>query len=110
MDIRVEFLQQLEISLSQFLLMPKRHHLPVGLVGIVDCSLSTQIGGVTLHVLVDVGHLVEGDDASAHEHRLYEHHRTSEEVTCVSTQGIDDILAYPVKLTSKLLKPLFCHL
>ena len=83
--------------------MFQRHHLPVHFVRIVKRGLATGLGGVVLHLFVDVGHLIQGDDASTEKDGLHHHNRSGEEVARICVEGIDETLADTVQLSAELL-------
>ena len=83
--------------------MFQRHHLPIHLVGRVDRSLTTGLSRIVLHFFVDIGHFVQGDDASTQEDRLHHHHRPCEEMARIRVEGIDQTLSDTIQLVAKLL-------
>ena len=58
LHVSVKFLHQIKISLGQFLLMMERHHLPVGLVYLIERFLATSIGRVGGKVFTNICYLV----------------------------------------------------
>ena len=92
MDIRVQFLDQVEIALCQLLLVMERHHLPVGHINMVERSLTSGIERILCYSFIDISHLVEGDDTTTHEDGLSEKDTTCPDITCIGIQGIHDLL------------------
>ena len=95
--VGIEFPNQFEVTLCELPLMMERHHLPVGLVDAIEGSLAACIHRVLRHILGDVGHLVHGDDASAHEDGLRQHDGAGEEMTGVRIESVHDLLSHGVE-------------
>ena len=96
-DIGVEFLHQLEITLGEFFLMAEGYHLPVSLIDAVDGGLPTGVLRVLGEFFVDGGHLVERKDTAAHEDRLREHDGARKEVAGIRVEGVYDLLSQGVE-------------
>ena len=110
MDIAIQLLQEIEIPFSQLLLVLQRDDLPVGFVSGVDSGLLTGVGRVLLHLLVDVGHLIQRNQASTQIDGLHDHHRSCKEVTRVGIEGIHQILTQAIEFGCQVLQPLSRHL
>ena len=106
MHIAVEFLQQVEVSLSQTFLVFQRHHLPVGFVGRIDGTLTTGLKGILLQVFVDVGHLVHRHDGTSHEYGLHQSDGADEEVTGIGIESIDHRLSEGIEFRLEIAQSL----
>ena len=105
-DVVVELLHQVEIGLGQSLLMFQRADLPVGLLRLVECALLADVGGVLLHLLVDVGHVVQRYEGTTHEDGLRQEDGASPDVAGVGAEGVDNLLSLLVQPRAQLLHTL----
>ena len=108
--IAIKLLDQLQIALCQLFLVVERNHLPVGLVYLIKCGLTTNIGGVLCHLGIDIGHLVGSDDSATHKHRLRHHDGTCKHVAGIGVERIYNFLSHSVQCISNITKALSCHL
>ena len=73
--------------------MAEGYHLPVSLIDAVDGGLPTGVLRVFCQFFVNCGHLVEGNDTTAHEDRLRQNDGAGKEVTGIRVEGVYDLLS-----------------
>ena len=108
--IAIKLLDQFEIALGQLFLVVERNHLPVGLVDLIECGLTTNIGGIPCHLGVDICHLVGCDNCTTHKHRLRHHDSTSKHVAGIGIERIYYLLSHSIQRIGYITKALSSHL
>ena len=106
MNIAVELLYQLQIALSQLLLVVERYHLPVGLVNLIESGMTTGIHLVLSHLGVDISNLVKRHNATTHKHWLGNNDGACKDIAGISAEGINDALSLAIKHANSLAKHL----
>ena len=82
--------------------MLKGYYLPIGLVNAIEHGLAAHVGRILHHVLIDVGHAVEGEDGASHEYGLRHKDAACEDVAGVGAEGIHNLLSLRIQQTGSV--------
>ena len=96
MYVVIELAYQIVVALCQLSLLLERYHSPECLVDAIKGSLHLQVEIVLGHFFLNVGHIVQGCDGTAHEEWLPHGDGTTPEIFGVGLESVTDGVSYLV--------------